>query len=69
MIEKKSLDYEKTIIVGIVDSNQNYETTTEYLDDLEFLSYTAGGTTTIPSVLWGGSAGILSITATPVDKN
>ena len=43
MIEKKSLDYEKTIIVGIVDSNQNYETTTEYLDELEFLSYTAGG--------------------------
>ena len=43
MIEKKSLDYEKTIIVGIVDSNQNYETTAEYLDELEFLSYTAGG--------------------------
>ena len=43
MIEKKSLDYEKTIIVGIVDSNQNHETTAEYLDELEFLSYTAGG--------------------------
>ena len=43
MIEKKSLDYEKTIIVGIVDSNQNHETTVEYLDELEFLSYTAGG--------------------------
>ena len=43
MIEKKSLDYERTIIVGIVDSNQNHETTGEYLDELEFLSYTAGG--------------------------
>ena len=43
MIEKKSLDYERTIIVGIVDSNQNHETTAEYLDELEFLSYTAGG--------------------------
>ena len=43
MIEKKSLDYEKTILVGIVDSNQNHETTAEYLDELEFLSYTAGG--------------------------
>lgn len=43
MIENKSLDYEKTIIVGIVDSNQNHETTAEYLDELEFLSYTAGG--------------------------
>jgi GTP-binding protein HflX len=43
MIEKKSLDYEKTIIVGIVNSNQNFETSNEYLDELEFLSYTAGG--------------------------
>ena len=43
MIENKSLDYERTIIVGIVDSNQNHETTAEYLDELEFLSYTAGG--------------------------
>ena len=43
MIEKKSLDYEKTILVGIVDSNQNHETTAEYLDELQFLSYTAGG--------------------------
>ena len=43
MIEKKSLDYEKTVIVGIVNSNQNFETSNEYLDELEFLSYTAGG--------------------------
>jgi GTP-binding protein HflX len=43
MIEKKSLDYEKTVIVGIVNSNQNLETSNEYLDELEFLSYTAGG--------------------------
>jgi len=43
MIEKKSLDYEKTVIVGIVNSNQNLETSNEYLDELDFLSYTAGG--------------------------
>ena len=43
MIEKKSLGYEKTVIVGIVNSNQNFETSNEYLDELEFLSYTAGG--------------------------
>ena len=43
MIEKKSLDYEKTVIVGIINSNQNLETSNEYLDELEFLSYTAGG--------------------------
>ena len=29
MIEKKSLDYEKTILVGIVDSNQNNDLTDE----------------------------------------
>ena len=43
MIEKKSLDFEKIVIVGIVNSNQNIETSNEYLDELEFLSYTAGG--------------------------
>jgi len=43
MIEKKSLDYEKTVLVGIVNSNQNIETSNDYLDELEFLSYTAGG--------------------------
>tara|TARA_B100001250_G_scaffold245886_1_gene211407 strand:- start:49 stop:1269 length:1221 start_codon:yes stop_codon:yes gene_type:complete len=43
MIDKKSLDFEKTVIVGIVNSNQNLETSNEYLDELEFLSYTAGG--------------------------
>ena len=43
MIEKKSLDFEKTVIVGIVNSDQNLETSNKYLDELEFLSYTAGG--------------------------
>ena len=43
MIEKKSLDFEKIVVIGIVNSNQNIETSNEYLDELEFLSYTAGG--------------------------
>jgi hypothetical protein len=34
---------ERTVIVGIVTQNQNEEKLTEYLDELEFLTYTAGG--------------------------
>ncbi len=34
---------EKTIIVGLVNKNQNLKKSQEYLDELEFLSYTAGG--------------------------
>jgi GTP-binding protein HflX len=43
MIEKKSLDVEKTILVGVINSKQNIETSKEYLDELAFLAYTAGG--------------------------
>ena len=35
---------EKTIIVGLLNKNQNLKKSQEYLDELEFLSYTAGGT-------------------------
>ncbi len=34
---------EKTVIVGIINRNQNSKRCDEYLDELEFLSYTAGG--------------------------
>ena len=34
---------EKTVIVGLVHKNQNQKKLSEYLDELEFLSYTAGG--------------------------
>jgi len=34
---------EKTVIVGLVNRNQNSKRCDEYLDELEFLSYTAGG--------------------------
>ena len=43
MIEKKALTYEKTILVGIITSNQNATKSKEYLDELEFLAFTAGG--------------------------
>lgn len=43
MLEKEKLNFEKTVIVGIVTQNQSEEKLTEYLDELEFLTYTAGG--------------------------
>ena len=43
MIEKSQLTYEKTVLVGIVSSQQNAMQSKEYLDELEFLAYTAGG--------------------------
>jgi GTP-binding protein HflX len=38
----KKLESEKTIIVGIVNKDQNQNKSNEYLDELEFLTFTAG---------------------------
>ena len=43
MLEKKNLDYEKVVLVGVIIATQNEEKAHEYLDELEFLTYTAGG--------------------------
>lgn len=43
MIEKEIINFEKTVIVGIVTQNQDEEKLSEYLDELEFLTFTAGG--------------------------
>jgi len=43
MLEKETIQFEKTVIVGIVTQNQNEEKLAEYLDELEFLTFTAGG--------------------------
>jgi GTP-binding protein HflX len=43
MLEKEKINFEKTIIVGIVTQNQSEEKLIEYLDELDFLTYTAGG--------------------------
>ncbi|MEK9740416.1 MAG: GTPase HflX [Flavobacteriaceae bacterium] len=43
MIEEKSLEVEKTVLVGIINSQQDAEKSKEYLDELAFLAYTAGG--------------------------
>jgi GTP-binding protein hflX len=43
VLEKKNLDYEKVVLVGVITSTQNEEKVNEYLDELAFLTYTAGG--------------------------
>ncbi|RZJ35175.1 MAG: GTPase HflX [Flavobacterium sp.] len=44
MLEKVSTNIERTVLVGIVTQNQNEDKLREYLDELEFLTFTAGGT-------------------------
>ncbi|MEX0273371.1 MAG: GTPase HflX [Flavobacteriaceae bacterium] len=44
MLEKKSIEYETAVLIGIINQAQDGEKVTEYLDELEFLTYTAGGT-------------------------
>jgi len=43
MIEKEERVYEKSILIGIITKNQDADKLTEFLDELEFLTYTAGG--------------------------
>ena len=43
MIEKSSSALEKTVLVGIITINQSRKILEEYLDELSFLTFTAGG--------------------------
>ncbi len=43
MLEKTDLTHEKAVLIGIVTQHQDEEKLKEYLDELEFLTYTAGG--------------------------
>ncbi|HPF97380.1 MAG: GTPase HflX [Flavobacteriaceae bacterium] len=43
MIEKKDISLEKVALVGIVTKEQDEAKSKEYLDELEFLAFTAGG--------------------------
>lgn len=43
MLEKENIQFEETVLVGIVTQNQSEEKLKEYLDELEFLTFTAGG--------------------------
>ncbi len=43
MLERKEIAYEKTVLIGIITKNQDENKLNEFLDELEFLTYTAGG--------------------------
>ena len=43
MLEKETIKFEKTVVVGIITQNQTEDKLKEYLDELEFLTFTAGG--------------------------
>ena len=42
MIEKVKIDYEKAVLIGLITQNQDSDKSSEYLDELEFLTFTAG---------------------------
>ena len=42
MLEKKEANYERVVLVGLVTQKQSEEKLTEYMDELEFLTFTAG---------------------------
>ncbi|MDB4273697.1 GTPase HflX [Algibacter sp.] len=43
MIEKKDITLERAVLIGVITKDQNEEKSKEYLDELEFLTFTAGG--------------------------
>ena len=43
MIESKKSNFERTVLVGIINNLQNEEKLNEFLEELDFLSLTAGG--------------------------
>lgn len=43
MIEKKDINLERAVLIGVITKDQDEEKSKEYLDELEFLTFTAGG--------------------------
>ncbi len=43
MLEKQNIEHEKAVLIGVLNREQNEEKVNEYLDELEFLTFTAGG--------------------------
>ena len=43
MLEKKDIELESAVLIGVVTREQDEAQSKEYLDELEFLTYTAGG--------------------------
>ncbi|TYB78918.1 GTPase HflX [Bizionia myxarmorum] len=43
MIEKVDISHERAVLIGVITKSQDEVKSKEYLDELEFLTYTAGG--------------------------
>ena len=43
MLEKEIINYEKAVLVGAITQSQSEDKLNEYLDELQFLTVTAGG--------------------------
>lgn len=43
MLEKKDISLEKAVLIGVITKEQDEDKSKEYLDELEFLTFTAGG--------------------------
>ncbi|MET1258406.1 GTPase HflX [Flagellimonas sp. DF-77] len=43
MLEKRTIGHEKAILIGVINKSQDETKVREYLDELEFLTFTAGG--------------------------
>ena len=43
MLENRDIALEKAVLIGVVTKSQDTVKSKEYLDELEFLTYTAGG--------------------------
>lgn len=43
MLEKETIKFERTVIAGVITQSQSEEKLNEYLDELDFLTFTAGG--------------------------
>ncbi|WP_445734338.1 GTPase HflX [Mariniflexile sp.] len=43
MLEKKDITLEKAVLIGVITKDQDEVKSEEYLDELEFLTFTAGG--------------------------
>jgi len=43
MLEKKDINLEKAVLIGVITKSQDEIKSKENLEELEFLTYTAGG--------------------------
>lgn len=43
MIEKNTIEHEKAVLIGVINREQSLDKVNEFLDELEFLTFTAGG--------------------------